>query len=137
MPQNRKLNSFNMAIFIAIAPVLEDDWFYSQIQSYSSYGQLCNRTSKHAYSGIFRREHHYNLSCGIERGYYSHVAPIQMRAALHQQAHAIAAHIQRRLLPDFMVNLDIARLYLARKTATQERHRWLVSCMQKFCSISS
>lgn len=137
MPQNRKLTSHDTAVFITIAQALGDGWFYNQIQSHLYYAKLCNRTSKHAYIGIVRCEHHYNLSCSIERGYYSHFAPIQMRAALHRQASAIAADIQRRLLPDLMVHLDIARLYLAKKTATQERHWWLTSCLQKLCSISS
>lgn len=137
MPQNRKLTSDDTAVFIAIAQALGDGWFYSQIQSHPYCAQLCNRTLKHAYICIVRREHDYSFSCGIDRGYYSHFTAVQMRAVLHRQAPAIAADIQRRLLPELRVHLDIARLYLARKTATQERHQWLANCLQKLCSISS
>jgi hypothetical protein len=120
MPQNRELTSHDTAVFIAIAQALGDGWFYCQIQSHPYYAKLCNRTSKHAYIGIVRLEHDYNFSCGIDRSYYSYFTAVQMRAALHRQAPAIAADIHRRLLPVLMAHLDIARLNLAQKTATQE-----------------
>jgi len=137
MPQNRELTSHDTAVFIAIAQALGDGWFYCQIQSHPYYAKLCNRTSKHAYIGIVRLEHDYNFSCGIDRSYYSYFTAVQMRAALHRQAPAIAADIHRRLLPVLMAHLDIARLNFAKKTATQERHQWLANCLQKFCSINS